>query len=344
MPATSSPAASPDPVLEQAIAWLVRLRAQAGHSAADAALQARIDAWRAEDARHEAVWSELMAAEAQFQRLVALPVSPAQWQQPLSALARARGRRQSRRRWLGGVALGLGGVALVTLAGRQAGLFDQIDGQRYATGTGDQRRVVLGDGTRLALNTDTAVRLHFDAGQRLLALQRGEIFIDTGADALSPRHRPFLVQTAQARLQALGTRFAVRQQEGVTRLTVLEGRVAVNPGQGTGVVIAPGETVEIDGLGSLQRQATGAAAMDPTAWLDGTLVARQMRLGEVVAEMARYRHGWLQCDDEAASLLVSGVFQLRDSEAALDALAQALPVAIERRTRFWVRVVALNGR
>lgn len=338
------PSALPDPVLEQAIAWLVQLRAQPSGVAPDPALQARIDAWRAADGRHETVWSELMASEAQFQRLVALPVAPAQWQQPLSALNRSRSRRQSRRRWLGGVALGLGSVALAGLAARQAGLFDSLDGQRYATGTGDQRRVTLGDGTQLALNTATAVQLQFDADQRLITLERGEIFIDTGRDAISPRHRPFLVQTAQARLQALGTRFAVRQQAGVTRLSLLEGRVAVDTGQGTRTVIVPGETVEIDAGGNLRRQATAAAAMDPTAWLDGTLVARDMRLGDVVAEMARYRHGWLYCEDGVASLKVSGVFQLRDGEAALESLAQALPVRIEQRTPFWVRVTALNSR
>lgn len=338
------PSAPPDPVLEQAIAWLVQLRAQPSGVAPDPALQARIDAWRAADGRHESVWSELMASEAQFQRLVALPVAPAQWQQPLSALNRSRSRRQSRRRWLGGVALGLGSVALASLAARQAGLFDSLAGQRYATGTGDQRRVTLGDGTQLALNTATAVRLQFDAEQRLIALEHGEIFIDTGRDALSPRHRPFLVQTAQGRLQALGTRFAVRQQEGVTRLSVLEGRVAVDPGQGTRTVIVPGETVEIDTRGELRRQAIPAAAMDPTAWLDGSLVARDMRLGDVLAEMARYRHGWLVCEDGVASLKVSGVFQLRDGDAALESLAQALPVRIEQRTRFWVRVTALNSR
>jgi len=338
------PSALPDPVLEQAIAWLVQLRAQPSGVAPDPALQARIDAWRAADGRHESVWSELMASEAQFQRLVALPVAPAQWQQPLSALNRSRSRRQSRRRWLGGVALGLGSVALAGLAARQAGLFDSLDGQRYATGTGDQRRVTLGDGTQLALNTATAVQLQFDADQRLITLERGEIFIDTGRDAISPRHRPFLVQTAQARLQALGTRFAVRQQAGVTRLSLLEGRVAVDTGQGTRTVIVPGETVEIDAGGNLRRQATAAAAMDPTAWLDGTLVTRDMRLGDVVAEMARYRHGWLYCEDGVASLKVSGVFQLRDGEAALESLAQALPVRIEQRTRFWVRVTALNSR
>lgn len=343
-PSPQPPAAAADPVLDQAIAWLVKLRADAGRTAPDAVLQARIDAWRLADARHEAVWGELMAAEAQFQRLVALPVPPEQWQQPLSELTRTRTRRQARRRWLGGVTLGLGGLALGALAARQAGLWEGLDGQRYATATGQHRRLALGDGTQLALDTETSVQVRFDGRQRLLVLQQGDIFIDTGKDALAPQHRPFLVQTAQARLQALGTRFDVRQQQGSTRLTVLEGRVAVTTGQEPRTVIEPGETVDIDAQGHLRRQATGSAAMDPTAWLEGSLVARQMRLAEVLAEIARYRHGWLQCDAAVAQLRVSGVFQLQDSDAALESLAQALPVAIERRTRFWVRVVPARGR
>jgi transmembrane sensor len=102
--------------------------------------------------------------------------------------------------------------------------------------------------------------------------------------------------------------------------------------------------VDIDAHGQLRRQAIPAANMDPTAWLGGTLVARDMRLGDVVAEMARYRHGWLQCEDSVASLKVSGVFQLRDGDAALESLAQALPVRIEQRTRFWVRVAAQHSQ
>ena len=55
--------------------------------------------------------------------------------------------------------------------------------------------------------------------------------------------------------------------------------------------------------------------------------------------LARYRHGWLQCDPVVAQLRVSGVFQLDRIDHALDGLSQSLAVRVERRTRFWTRIV-----
>ncbi|MBG7618031.1 FecR domain-containing protein [Herbaspirillum sp. AP02] len=339
-PASSTDSGVDDPVLDQAIAWLVRLRADPGHPGGDTGLQGQIEQWCGANPAHAQVWRELMAAEEQFQQLVALPVPAGQWQAPLNQLTRSRQRRQARRRWLGGVALGLGGLAMASLAARQAGWFDLLEGSGYTTATGAQRRLRLSDGTALALNTDSQVQVRFDLAQRLLVLRQGEIFVDSGKDTQSAQYRPLRVRTAHAMLQALGTRFDVRQQAQATRLTVIEGQVAVETVTGLREVIVPGEMVEIDAQGQLQRQAILSASMDPTAWLEQTLVARQMRLGDLVAEMARYRHGWLQCDPAVADLRISGVFQLQDNDAALDSLAQALPVVVQRRTRFWVRLAA----
>lgn len=338
MPARSAPLQ--DPVLDQAIAWLVKLRAFPGSAPADPELQARIAAWRAADPRHEQVWAELMAAEEQFQRLVALPVPTTQWHAPLKRLSQSRQHRQSRRRWMGNAMLGLGAIALGAIAARQSGLFETLDGSSYATRTGDQRQLRLGDGTALALNTSSSVQVRFDDTRRLLLLRHGEIFIDTGADAQWSHHRPFWVQTAHARLQALGTRFDVREHDDGTQLTVVEGRVAVQVAGADALVAQAGEIVDIHTDGRLVRRVAGESAMDPTAWLEQSLVVRQMRLADVVAQLARYRTGWLQCDPAVGNLLVSGVFQLQDTDVALEALAQALPLTIERRTRFWVRVAS----
>ena len=71
----------------------------------------------------------------------------------------------------------------------------------------------------------------------------------------------------------------------------------------------------------------------------GLLPADRMRLNTLLAELSRYRPGVLRCSDAVAGLRVTGSFQLDDTDAALALLAQALPVRIERRTRYWVTVV-----
>jgi transmembrane sensor len=78
----------------------------------------------------------------------------------------------------------------------------------------------------------------------------------------------------------------------------------------------------------------GSAAL----WEQGMLLAKNMRLGDVIAELARQRPGVLQCDPAVADLRVSGAISLDDTDAGLELLAGTLPVRIERRTRYWVTV------
>ncbi len=67
------------------------------------------------------------------------------------------------------------------------------------------------------------------------------------------------------------------------------------------------------------------------------------RMQEVVAELARYRPGILRCDPAVADLKVSGVFSLRDTDEALEAISDSFPVQVRRHTRYWVTVLARPG-
>ena len=73
------------------------------------------------------------------------------------------------------------------------------------------------------------------------------------------------------------------------------------------------------------------------AWLDGLIVTRNMRLGDFLAEVARYRPGFLSCAADIADLRLSGVFRLEDTDRLLAVLPQTLPVRLHQRTRWWVR-------
>lgn len=92
------------------------------------------------------------------------------------------------------------------------------------TGLRERRSLQLDDGSHLQLNADTALDIRFDAKQRLIQLYRGEILIDTDRD---PARRPFIVDTGEGRVRALGTRFSVRQLAGRTRVGVLQAAVQV---------------------------------------------------------------------------------------------------------------------
>jgi transmembrane sensor len=54
-----------------------------------------------------------------------------------------------------------------------------------------------------------------------------------------------------------------------------------------------------------------------------------------LAELNRYRDGWLRCAPEVEKMLVSGVFQVADTNSALRALEQTLPVKVKSFTPYF---------
>jgi transmembrane sensor len=316
----------PDAVLDQAIGWLVRLESGGSNPQLLEACQR----WRQADALHETAWQALQQSDATFQGLAALPGPVA-----LDTLERLRSTQHSRRQVLKALGVGLAVSCVTGWSLRESTLVPW--GADYATGVGERRQFLLSDGSRLQLNTASAVDVQFSAQRRLITLRHGELFIDSGKDADAPGGRRSLwVGSRHGRMQAIGTAFAVRDEPRGTRLRVEDGMVAIH-GKGEPTLVAAGEEYLIDGNGSHRVE---ASTLNASAWTRGQLVAKRMRLRELTAELARYRHGWLHCDPAIADLYVSGVFQLDDIDRALSALSDSLPVRVERFTPLWTRVVA----
>ncbi len=137
-------------------------------------------------------------------------------------------------------------------------------------------------------------------------------------------------------MQALGTRFTVRRTDGHTDLAVSEGAVRVSPLSGVPPVrVAAGE-----GTRFTADQVAPPRPADPAgeAWSQGLLLADERPLGELVAELSRYRHGHLGVDPEIADLNVMGAYPLQDTDRALAMLERALPVTVRRILPWWVTV------
>jgi transmembrane sensor len=140
---------------------------------------------------------------------------------PVLAQSGKDGRRKALRA-LGFVAMA-GGTAYVlrNTSAWQAALAD------YSTATGEIRHVTLSDGTRLTLDTASAVDVRFDAVARLVALRSGTLLASTAPhpDKGGPggAARPFLVQSPQGTVRALGTRFTVSRDGPVSHVAVYQG-------------------------------------------------------------------------------------------------------------------------
>jgi transmembrane sensor len=205
----------------------------------------------------------------------------------------------------------------------------------YRTQTGEQEKVVLADGSQLIMNTATSVDIAYSDYERRLILRQGEIYITTAPDVRQAR--PLLVQTRHGTAQALGTQFNVRLKPHETRVSVQQGQVKLRSGNGLhSLMIASGNQAGLsnDAVTDLTPNT------NESAWLDGKLVAEQMRLGAFLDELSRYRSGVIRYDQTVANMVVSGVFPLLDTDRVLQSLLQALPLRIDYFSRYWVTVHA----
>jgi transmembrane sensor len=311
--AASMPRISPE-VARQAAHWHM-LMLDEGVSPAQREACTR---WRAAAPEHERAWQK---AERVCAQLGLLPPGLA-----MGTLDRER--RQAMKQLLA--------LAIVVPMG-YVGYRQLLPQPAYATAVGQHRQFTLADGTVLDLNTDTAVAVHFEAQQRLITLLRGEILIDSGPDAASPVHRPLRVASEQGLMEALGTRFVVRQCARSTQLSVLQGAVRVMPVDGPPRTLDAGQQLAFDARG--QGNVDVAREQD-SLWTHGQLVVEDMPLQQFLTELGRYRSGWLRCQPEAAQLRISGTFQLGNTDAILAALPATLPVTVDYRTRYWVTVTA----
>ncbi|MEN1836417.1 FecR family protein [Pseudomonas lijiangensis] len=311
-------------VLDAAIAWQLCL------DSGDGIEQDEFSKWLAANEEHARAWSQLGMLNQRF----AIPAGPAR-----KALQQSPGTLRRRVRKLGG---GLAGVLLscglaLFMSERYLPLDYWLADQR--TATGEQRDIRLADNTLIRLNTHSAIDVHYDAQQRRVVLQDGEILVETGNH---DDPRPFIVETSDGRMRALGTRFLVRRETEGTRLSVLQSAVAANPrNHGNEQVLREGQQVLLtaNGLGPLLSLPSGA-----DAWTRGMLVMDNARLGDMLDELSRYRVGYLGVSPQVADLRITGSFPLGNTDLALKALMPTLPVQIVQHTPWWVKVQARTGQ
>ncbi|CAI2797838.1 FecR domain-containing protein [Pseudomonas fluorescens group sp.] len=302
--------------LEQAAQWYVRLQDQGG-----ALEQLRWQAWVAQNPEHLEAWQYVQRVSQRF--------APLQEQ----AHGASRALRSSRRQTLKTLLVLCAGSTLAWGAWRNTALPRRVGGWSadYATTSGETRDTLLADGSHVWLNALSALDVRFDVAQRLLHLRFGEVLIDTAKDA----NRPFLVETEHGRMQALGTRFSVLQGNDHTQLNVFEGRVQVTTQDQHVRILEAGQQVSFTRDGFTP---TASASPAREAWSRGVLLADNLPLGQLIAELNRYRPGHLGCDPAVAHLPVMGSFPLMDSDHALHLLQAALPVRVDRLMPWWATV------
>ncbi|WP_241050188.1 FecR domain-containing protein [Achromobacter xylosoxidans] len=312
--------------LEQAAQWYARLRDERATDADRVAWQAWLQA-----PEHRAAWACIDKVSRKFDPLRGYgpPGTTAAVASGEAARRTVNARRQALK-----VIPGVMGLGLFALGWRYTPLPEVVAALRadHHTGTGRRQRLVLADGSRVWLNTRSALDVDYRRQERRLIVLDGEILVQTAQDEL---RRPFYVDTAHGRLQALGTRYAVRQSRASTRVDVFEGAVAISTNAGQTLLVHGGQAARFD-----TRQIHVLAGADPMreAWVHGVVPADHIRLADLLAELGRYRHGHLGVAREVADIRVMGVFPTDDTDRALAMLEQTLPIRVRRRLPWWTTV------
>jgi transmembrane sensor len=193
--------------------------------------------------------------------------------------------------------------------------------REIATGPAEHRTVALADGTTIALNGDSRLRLD-PATPRLASLERGEAYFTVAHDAA----HPFEVRSGGATFRDVGTQFDLVRQPGATEIAVREGAVLYDPG-GAGVRIDGGHAMRI-AAGSATLRAVAADSVG--AWRSGRLTYRDAALIDVAADVSCAIGEPVAVAPELAQRRFSGVVMI-DPDHALTVRRMGAVMGIELR-------------
>lgn len=257
----------------EAIEWVARKFAR-GLSAAESA---EFDAWHAADVRHKGAYARAMA----IHNAINLATAPQALSPELSA-ARER-RRGERRGWLRYGAMAACLVAAVGVVGLPGLRQDQV----LATAKGELRKVPLQDKSIATINSGSQIEVAFTKQQRTVNLRKGEAWFEVAKD----KTKPFVVESGEARIRAVGTAFSVRRFANGTEVLVTEGTVEVWS-QGRGSLrrqLTEGETAFLaQNTNAISVRRQPVEVNRKLAWREGKLILKNQTLDDAVADFNRY--------------------------------------------------------
>lgn len=310
----------------QATAWLVQLDDEPDNEA----LRIQFIDWLATSPAHLAAWEEtervsgLMSAAGPMPPQAAFPRRPSARSLAFRKLPSVRALEAL------AIAACLAWIAVPYLA-----LELRSDA---VTGTGELRVVRLDDGSSVHLAPATAIAFKNGANKRTLTLLKGEAWFDVAHDEA----RPFRVMAGESTVTVLGTAFSVRRTDGGTDVAVQRGHVAVTtPGatEGARVDLVAGQSVTL-AQGAAHR---GTIRPDRVAsWRDGVAIVNYQPVGDVIGRIRPWYGGYIIARGPGLrSRRVSGIYDLRDPDLALEALAKVHNVTVSRVSP-WLRIVTVS--
>jgi transmembrane sensor len=328
---------SDDAIEATAAAWLAER--DGGMSAADAAAFAQ---WRRQDPRHDMAVARLESTWRALQELKGFRPE-ARMHPDRDLLAGTRPRRPV---WSLGRCATLGALAAALVFGfgwwfAHPGLQAPA---RYATTAAGFQRVLLDDGSVMALHAESEARVKYSASARVVELTRGEGHFTVVKDP----SRPFWVQVGDVSVQAVGTAFNIRRSAQEVEVLVTEGQVKIErparasriadaelpnlaAGERALIPLARPKTVEPEAPPVIIERVPAEVIREALAWQGPRLVFMETPLAEVVAQFNRHNHVQLVLEGpDLAQIPVGGSFRPEHVEAFVRLLASDNDIEVDR--------------
>jgi transmembrane sensor len=298
---------------KKALAWFLEINA--GKPVAPRRWKKFLE-WLKEDPSHEQLLSQY---ELMWSGLAALENSP-----EIVGYATSEDEPVVRSRWPFFAAAAAVALLIISLTA-----WNFVYSRMYATLVGEQRTIVLSDGSQVILNTDSELKVHFMPWRRDVELVRGEAFFSVA----HRRWQPFLVHVGAGSVRAIGTKFVVRNGPDRVLVALVQGRVLVSTAPRVTdqtveqkQILAPGEITQFDETG-VQSSPKAAELAMLTAWTRGRLSFDDQPLAEVLKEVNRYTTEKVSADEpELARRKISAYFEIDHTADFISELPHMLDV------------------
>jgi transmembrane sensor len=214
--------------------------------------------------------------------------------------------REDRRRMPVAVAIAIAAICASTWFYLQRGT--------YSTVIGEQRSLILEDGSTVELNSNSEIRVRYAESERHIDLVEGQAQFHVAKN----KARPFIVRSGDTQVRAVGTQFDVYRRTSGTTVTVIEGQVALE-GASTAsleVLLSAGEQAVV--THEVIEKPAKANITAATAWTARRLVFDATPLSEVAEEFNRYNRRQLIVDEaQLADFHVSGTYSTTNPDSLL---------------------------
>lgn len=291
--------------------------------------QAEFDRWRMADPLNRQSFDRALCIWQQLHDVGRSPEVIGLRAAALESLRRANAGKWARQagggwRWPVGLAAGVAVLAAAAL------LVFRLPS--YRTNIGEQRMVILTDGSRLSLDAASKVDVDYGQQRRSLELIAGRAKFNVAPD---PR-RPFVVRAGAKTVTAIGTSFSVELLKDQVQVILYEGRVEVTDSTAAAAVrpsiLDAGKKWTAD-LSTPQARVEAADLTRTSDWETGQLTFIHEPLRVAVQRINRYSAEPIVIADEVAGgIPIDGVFNIGDCAAFLEAVTSAYPLQVRHQS------------